>query len=419
MRVIYTVPFWMVSGVNVFCANLARALRPHGVEFTFLLTYPVQAYAFQGPTDLSLVDLTRERHPFKSEEPLRLLKEYLECSAPCIYLPGYDYSTSCVSSRLSDAVKAVGMVNSDAFYEYDHIKRLARYWNAVVAVSRRTQEKTSRLVPPGLRPVRLIHYGIDVPPSVPRRDFLPGAPLKIVYTGRLDQKQKRVFDLIRIMRALDGRKVPFELTVIGDGLDLTKEKEFRRRAEGFIADGRMRLAGALPNDRVLDILKTQDVFVLPSAFEGMSVSLLEAMAAGCVPVATAVKSGTDELIREGKNGYVVPVGSADRFAERLALLQRDPAARRQMSAQAHRTVLDGNYSIEQMAERYLELFKEVLAGGGFSPKRDGKIIRSKYIRLSWIMRAKIWLYQLLRGSRLLDPAKAARDKVRRFLNRAP
>lgn len=415
MKVIFSFPTWIVGGVNVFSANLARGLKRYGVDSTFVITWPFHHSPIPEPKDLDFVTLPLEPREINDVAfRWKMLREFLESNAPCIYMPGFDYMHSVVAGQLSDKVKVVGVVNSDMYWEYDHVKRLARYWNALVAVSRLTAEKTTRLAPPRLRPARLIHYGIPVPPEPPARDSDSKRPLKIIYAGRIDQHQKRILDLIDIVKALERRRVPAVLTVAGTGFQFAIEKEFMRVSKPFVDSGLMRFTGPLPNEEMPAFWAGQDAFVLTSRFEGMSLSLLEAMASGCVPVVTDVKSGTPELIRHGENGYRVPIGNIGAFADCLERLYRDGAERRRLSLSAHQTVRQGDYSIEQMSARYYHLFQEVLQNPA-APPRDGKILLPP--DLLWAYRRhrlRGRLHRALQATHLLGPAKSARTLVRRM-----
>jgi len=98
---------------------------------------------------------------------------------------------------------------------------------------------------------------------------------------------------------------------------------------------------------------------LPSAFEGLPVALLEAMACGAVPVVSDIRSGVRQVVRDGENGYVVAPGDVQGFADRLAELARDPALVSRMSYAAHRAVHDGPFTIDAMCEHYLAFFDRV------------------------------------------------------------
>ncbi len=82
-----------------------------------------------------------------------------------------------------------------------------------------------------------------------------------------------------------------------------------------------------------------DVFLLPSAFEGLSLALIEAMACGCCPIATAV-GGIPEVVRDAAVGWLVPFGDADAFlAAMTAAAQASPATRAEMGHRARQHVM--------------------------------------------------------------------------------
>jgi glycosyltransferase involved in cell wall biosynthesis len=179
----------------------------------------------------------------------------------------------------------------------------------------------------------------------------------MVYAGRLVQHQKRIFDLLKIARALLDRGVKFKLTIIGAG---TEQHRMLDESEDLIAKDVLEFVGALPNAHVLEAFEQSDVFVLTSRFEGLPLSLLEAMGRGCVPVVADVRSGIPELVRDDINGYRVPIGDIQGFGERLTSLQQDAQMRLSMARKAHTTVLEGGYETSVMVSRYVPLFRRVL-----------------------------------------------------------
>ena len=170
------------------------------------------------------------------------------------------------------------------------------------------------------------------------------------------EEQKRVTDLARIAQALTARGIDFELAVIGDG-----PERGRLSAQGLdeILARRLWLPGKLANEQVLRLMRESHAFVLPSSFEGLPVSVLEAMAQGLVPVVSDIRSGLPELIRDGENGFIVPLGDTEGFADRLATLALNRARLAQMSAAAYRTIAEGDYTLGQMVKNYLELFRNL------------------------------------------------------------
>jgi glycosyltransferase involved in cell wall biosynthesis len=293
---------------------------------------------------------------------------YLEQCAPCIYLPNSDWRHSLVSSRLTSDVIVVGIVHSDDPLHYDHVRRMGRYWNAVVAVSDTVARRTAELCPDLAGRITTIPIGVRMPASRPRRPPA-GDRLRVIYHGILKQHQKRVLDLPRIVRATRDLGVPIVLTVVGAGPD---ESALRHAAESLVSEGAIRFHGVVSPDDMPAILDAHDVYLLASEFEGMPNALIEAMGRGLVPVVSRTVSGIPELVRDGKNGFMVPIGDAGAYADRLRTLWQHPFRRRRMAARAYRTVSNGHFRASDMVKSYLGVFDRA-----WDDARAGRFVRPK------------------------------------------
>lgn len=127
------------------------------------------------------------------------------------------------------------------------------------------------------------------------------------------------------------------------------------------ARGRLAQAGAaaqawLPGDRddVAALLPHVDVFALPSQAEGISNTLLEAMACGCAPVATEV-GGNPELVGDGVNGLLVPAQDAGALAAALARLVDEPLLRQRLAG-ASLARARAEFSLDGMIDAYGALY---------------------------------------------------------------
>jgi sugar transferase (PEP-CTERM/EpsH1 system associated) len=120
----------------------------------------------------------------------------------------------------------------------------------------------------------------------------------------------------------------------------------------------------LPGDRsdVADLLPQFDIFALPSQAEGISNTLLEAMACGCVPVATDV-GGNPELVESGVNGLLVPSQDAAALADSLARLVDEPSLRQRLAAAALARVR-AEFSLSRMVDAYGALYARHLPRTG-------------------------------------------------------
>ena len=127
----------------------------------------------------------------------------------------------------------------------------------------------------------------------------------------------------------------------------------------------VRLAGPLPPDRVAEFMASCHVLVLLSDYEGLPISVLEAMAAGVVPVCLATQSGVRELVDDGETGLVVH----DRGRGLVAAIERlrgDPGEWRRLSSGARRRVVQ-SYSDDSMAAKWTDLLLDL--------RRQGETVR--------------------------------------------
>ncbi|MGH9173968.1 MAG: glycosyltransferase, partial [Vicinamibacterales bacterium] len=232
---------WTVNGVNVFSANLARGLVETGVSAHVLLTEEntnlIQTSEMSMPRPAGV--------PFRSFPVSRTeswgahwggLVRYLEEAAPCVYIPNSDWRHSSVCPRLSDDVVVVGVVHSDDPLHYDHVRRLGRYWNAIVAVSSAVAQRTAELCPSEADRIVTIPIGVRIPAALPVRGDTAGS-LRLIYHGTLKQHQKRVLDLPRIVEAASDLGIPVELSIAGAGPD---EAALRRAAAPLVDRGLIR-----------------------------------------------------------------------------------------------------------------------------------------------------------------------------------
>jgi glycosyltransferase involved in cell wall biosynthesis len=105
-------------------------------------------------------------------------------------------------------------------------------------------------------------------------------------------------------------------------------------------------------------LAASDVFVFPSLYEGLGVSLLEAMAAG-LPVVTTDRPPMNEIVQTGINGLLIPAGDPAALATAVVHLAEDPPTRSRLGEAAKRTVTS-QFNIEGVVRQVEGLYLEVL-----------------------------------------------------------
>jgi glycosyltransferase involved in cell wall biosynthesis/4-hydroxybenzoate polyprenyltransferase len=363
---------WTVNGVNVFSANLVRGLRAAGIEAHVLLTeegsdlVSLDERALPRPSDIPFVTLPVQTWAGWGAHWGAMVR-YLEEHAPCVYILNSDYRHSCIAPLLSKRVVMVGIVHSDDPLHYDHVRRLGKYWDRIVAVSHAVREKTLLECPGLAARTTTIPIGVDVPPLFRQRDTAQGRPLRAIYHGILKQQQKRVLDLPLIVSAALSMGIPLELSIAGSGPD---EERLREAARPLVERGAIRFLGVVDHDLLGSVLDAHDVFILPSEFEGMPNALIEAMAHGCVPVVSQMTSGVPELVRHGESGYLARMGDPSSFASSLGELWRDSAKLRVMAKAAYETVAAGKCNAAAMVGSYIQVFETALRDS-----REGRFVR--------------------------------------------
>lgn len=233
--------------------------------------------------------------------------------------------------------------------------------------------------------VEWIPYGVEASEAEPAAG---GAAIRLAYVGRFDKIQKRISDVVKVIRRLSGSAdINFEFDLVGDG-DATPM--VRDSLMDEIESGRVRLHGWLDGDRVIDILRRTDVFLLASNFEGFCIALVEAMANGCCPVVTDIRSGNKQLVRDGENGFVVPVGDIDAFVDRIKLLAADRERLFAVRRAAWETGRE--YSVDRMVDNFVACFQRAVEDARAHPRTPDPAFplmpscRSKYPL--WLRRIK-------------------------------
>ncbi len=191
-----------------------------------------------------------------------------------------------------------------------------------------------------------------------------GAPVNIVMVARFAPPK----DHLSVLRALAGMHSDFRLWFVGEGPTIPQVREEAVRLE--LGD-RVVFLGAR-ND-VPELLSKAHIFVLASDYEGLPISILEAMRAG-LPVLASDVGGVPECVRDGSTGFLVPRSDVNSLRESLRRLIASPILREGMG-QAGRKLFQKQFTAARMIRETLSIYGAVLSGSsqqagiGISPSR--------------------------------------------------
>ena len=192
-------------------------------------------------------------------------------------------------------------------------------------------------------------FEIDVDVRAKKEELnLEGEDKVIGSVGTLG-RQKNYPNLIRAFKIVQGRMNSVKLLIIGEG-KRRNELEFLVKDLGL--DGKVLLLGARLD--VPEIMKVLDIYCLPSLFEGLPLSLLEAMSAGLPVVGTDVV-GVRNVIMNERTGLLVPSENPEELAKALIKLLMNPDLAKELSKNGHRYVLE-EHSMAKWIREYEQLF---------------------------------------------------------------
>lgn len=340
-----------ISGVNVWGNQLADGLLSKGCEVGFI-SGEHRPTSSQGARHLKLLPMTWHWGNATTPRYINSITSLLRSVRPCTVLPNYSIQTYAACAMLKKSrpneLRVLGVAHSDDPFYYDLLSAFEPAIDVFVAVSDEIREKLVQMFPHRADDCFSKPYSIAVGPYPGR--MAEAAELRLVYVGRVIEEQKRVGRLVSLCHRLHALAVPVTLTVVGDGPDLVA---LRQQAAALLPPGVIRFEGRVPHDRVPELLRNSDIFVMTSAYEGTSLAMLEAMAHGCVPVVTRV-SGVAAMIKDGVHGYSCDPDDLDAMADVISRLHADRTQLARLSRDAHAHVKT-NCSDEQYLSWLLDL----------------------------------------------------------------
>lgn len=176
-------------------------------------------------------------------------------------------------------------------------------------------------------------------------------PLRIGYAGRLEVFEKRLDILLKVISELEKTDVNYVLDIAGNG---RYQDEIRRYTVEKELDNKVRLIGCIERSKINEFWRKQDIAVNVSDNEGRPISNIEAMLNGTVPIVTNTV-GSMEDVKDGQNGYIVPLCDYKSMAEKIKYIDSNRKALPKLGRQAYE---DMRQKINM--EEYIEMWKKLI-----------------------------------------------------------
>ncbi len=343
-----------ISGVTTWLERLVLRLHGDGVPTSVLLHhYGPNAKSSRLFRDLLAagVHVEIERKPAYTECGVRSTLAFLNRHRPQVFLPHCLEAMYYAAGIAGQAgLPWVVTLHSDDPVYWAIARAVAPEANGglLVGVSEGIcQQAAGKL---GASRPRHIPYGVTLPGSSGRFARFSHEPFHVAFCGRVEEEQKRILLVLAAMELACRRDARVEGVILGDGSMLTPARNWV--AERGLAD-RIRFSGGLGSAMAQQQLADCQALLMMSDFEGLPLVLLEAMAAGVVPVARAIPSGVPELVKDRETGLLVDA-SPESAADAILSLAGDPELWAQCSTAAM-SLVERQFGEDLCYERWVHL----------------------------------------------------------------
>ncbi|MBN2009913.1 glycosyltransferase family 4 protein [candidate division KSB1 bacterium] len=245
-------------------------------------------------------------------------------------------------------------------HNYKNYLRRLFVWNSIklatcfIAISSEIENFLLDLKIPKEKIVR-IPYGVVSPENIQRIEKSNGTNYSkiAVFVGRLVPVHKGLETLLPAWKHVCERRDDCQLWIVGDGYF---RQELESLARNLDISSRIKFWGMIED--VFPYLKTADLFVMASNYEGLPIALLEAMSIGSTIAVTAV-SGALDIIEHERNGLLVPPQKPEALADAIETVFDNPDLAHRMGKAAEETIAR-NFSMETITKKHLDVYSSYI-----------------------------------------------------------
>ena len=353
MKVLQIIPMFKLAGAETMCENLCKALRNQGCDVVAVSLYtehtPItdrlenagikvvylgKKKGFDFSTFVKLYQLMKKERPEVVHTHIYAARYALPVAAFC-GIPKKIHTVHNIAQQ--EQAKAGKIVNKFMFKHCGVIP---------VALSEEVKKTVEEVYDLPSEQIPVIFNGVDLSNCKVKEDYTKKSEFKIVHIGRfMDVKNHAM--ILKTFAMFSKRHADAKLQLIGDG---ELRKDMVQLAQELGVENFVEFAGLQSN--VYPWLHDADIFVLPSKFEGMPMTLIEAMGTGLPIIASAV-GGVPDMLTDGESAILIKPESEQLLAS-LEMLYYDESIRRVLGQKALQRSLA--FSSETMAQSYIEIY---------------------------------------------------------------
>lgn len=353
MKILQVIPYFCFGGAETMCENLSYALKNQGHDVTVVSLYnehtPISQRMEKAGVKILYLDKKLGMDVSMVPKLLKIMKTERP-DAVHTHLDVVKYAA--LAAKLAGVKRCVHTVHNVAQKEAEGLARkISKVYFSLgmtvpVALSPEVQATIAEVYGLPEEKIPVIYNGVDLSKCIQKETYRAGEPFTFVHIGRFNE-QKNHRGLLDAFRKVLETYPNCRMNLLGDGELLEEIKAYA--AELGVA-GKVCFLGSQSN--VYPYLHEADAFLLPSNYEGMPMTIIEAMGTG-LPIAATRVGGVPDMIKDGESGLLTEVNS-DAVAEACGKLVSDEALRARLGTQAKAD--SKRFSAEFMAEQYSKLY---------------------------------------------------------------
>ena len=360
MHILEVIPVLRLAGAERMCETLSLELKKTGNKVTVISLFSEETAITKCLVKAGIEVLYLNKQKGLDLSIIKRLKEILKEKKPDIihtHLNTLKYVALALGKKQD--IPVVHTVHNMADKEVTKLDSAFHKWlfkkNKAypVAISKVIKETIMKFYHLSDSQVEVIVNGVDVDQCIPKTEYTcKNGRFVFLHVARF-APQKNNFEVVKAFKELHDKNQNIELRLIGSG----EEKiitEIKRYIKEYKLEQDVIIVG--PKDRVYEEMNRADTFLLPSIYEGMPITIIEAMGTGLPIIATAV-GGIPDLIQDHINGILIAC-NRQALVEAMDTCLHNLSLREQIGSKA---LLDSKkYTSKVMGESYLKKFKKII-----------------------------------------------------------
>jgi colanic acid/amylovoran biosynthesis glycosyltransferase len=365
----------IINGVNTWLCRLLPSLIKAGFEVhvIFILWADQHECTVFNSLKNNGIKCIEIPYPNYTNTQIKWILHYIKKERPFAFVPG-DVIPALYSSKwiCKSGIATIGILhNDDGFYEAIIENFINQQKNLDVIVPVSTALYHRLLINKRDIIIKQIAYGSDITLNKSRYNKC----FKVVYVGRIDQEQKKIFDIIELFCQCATTFPDFEAHIYGSGPDFEEVLKMKYK---FNDPSNVFIHGIISNEQIQEILPQFNAIVLLSDYEGIPVALMEGMGAGLVPICKKIKSGIPELVIDNETGFLIE--SLKDLSTKIKYLIDNQEDWERLSNNA-RNLIQEKFSSKQNLKSWLILLQEL------KPKKIRRVKIPIFLNLPQIQKA--------------------------------